>query len=105
MNFIIANIWILNFDYKGYVSIKDFLKNVIWKNLHFDLNKNDHRAERLQTPELERRQSGLSAAQCLRIKSVSLLGYIILDTTMVSLPVKNSSFWFFNNYIWDERKI
>lgn len=26
MNFIIANIWILNFDYQGYVSIKDFFK-------------------------------------------------------------------------------
>ena len=75
MNFIIANIWILNFDYQGYVSIKDFFQNVIWKNLHFDLNKNDHRAERLQTPELERRQSGSSAAHCLRIKSVSLRVY------------------------------
>ena len=39
--------------------------------MHFDLNKNDHRAERPQTPELERRQSGPSAVQCLRIKSVS----------------------------------
>lgn len=39
--------------------------------MHSDLNKNGHRAEGLQTPELERRQSGSSAVQGLRIKSVS----------------------------------
>ena len=70
MNFIIANVWILILYCQGYRANKNFFKNIIWNNLHSDLNKNGHRAEGLQMPELERRQSGSSAGQGLRIKCV-----------------------------------